>query len=578
MKNSEFKKSFGAFNTPSSLAFELTNRAIQQAIIFQMRRRFNVSHSSVENIINSGNTKVLQELLSYILSFTILDGSVGQGEFIITSYHLLLGVSDSITQRLAELGINKTKNYRRKILNNLYGMEINSRTLLGCQEILKGHSWDIDKEIIPKWMKNNLVRGNFLESDFTSWKKIPENFPGFDLIIGNPPWGSQLTKEERAHYFKKFKLSGSRRNLNSFELFVYQSTYLLRSNSGYLALYLPKNLTRSNQYANLRKFILHNYRIKSLFFHDLFEHVTQEFISIVALFTDKIKSKNEILVDNEERILQTVYMTNTDYIFTNITDKTSFQVLDQIKKNAKGLEEYVTIQRGEELSKKGGVMYCNFCTSWVPLSSRKPRVECPQCHEILDKSQLLIQFLINPSKSSEHITPILTGDDFNHYYIKSTHFFNDTIEFKSKKNRNVYKSPKIVLQKIKQFPCAAIDLNNTLTTQNVYNIRLKEQWRRKPIYLYYILAILNSSLMHWYYENQFNLGSKYTNAISIKNLKRLPIRPPEDNEKILGTIETQFKNSHPSTQPRIMQKDEIDDLILELYECSSYKELLLVSD
>ena len=48
--------------------------------------------------------------------------------------------------------------------------------------------------------------------------------------------------------------------------------------------------------------------------------------------------------------------------------------------------------------------------------------------------------------------------------------------------------------------------------------------------------------------------------------------------EIKSAIETQFKNFHPSTRPRIIQKDEIDDLILELYECSSYKELLLVSD
>jgi hypothetical protein len=344
---------------------------------------------------------------------------------------------------------------------------------------------------------------------------------------------------------------------------------LLKSNGGYLALYLPKNLVRSNQYVNLRRFILTNYQIKSLVFHELFENVTQEFISLIAHFTDEEKSSNKLKVNYGKEILQNVYLSNTDYIFTNITDKTSLQLLNLIKKNTKALEEYVTIQRGEELSKRGGVMYCNSCTSWVPLSSRKPSIECPQCHEVLDKDNLLTQFLINSSKTSEHTIPILTGDDFDQYLIKSTHYFNDLIKFKSKKNSDVYKSPKIVLQKIKRFPCATLDLNNTLTTQNVYNIRLKEPWHRKPEYLYYVLAILNSNLMNWYYENQFNLGSKYTNAISIKNLKRLPIRPQEENKKIVETIERKLRSISTSETLSKSVKEEIDNLIEIVYNCST---------
>ncbi len=570
-RDSDLKKNLGAFYTPPLLASELTNQSMNEAISSQVQRLFGIS-LSVENLLNSDEKNVLQAISTYLLNFTVLDGSLGQGEFLITSYRSLKEIFESVTMQLTKLGQQATIFPQRRILNNLFGMEIDSGTLNACGENLKEHNWDISKNHILKWIKKNLVEGNFLESNLCSWEHLPENFQGFDLIIGNPPWGSQLTKEEKAYYHKKFNLSGSKRNLNSFELFVYQSTNLLKPNGGYLALYLPKNLVRSNQYVNLRKFILTNYQLKSLVFHDLFVNVTQEFISLIAHFTEEEKTSNKLHVNQLGEILQNVYLTNTDYIFTNLTDKTSFQLLNLIKKNTKTLEEYVTIQRGEELSKRGGIMYCNLCTSWVPLSSRKPNIECPQCHEVLNKTDLQAQFLISPSKSSEHKIPILTGDDFDQYLINSTHYFNDLIKFKSKKNTDIYQSPKIVLQKIKRFPCATIDLNNTLTTQNVYNIRLKEQWQKHPKYLYYILAILNSHLMNWYYENQFNLGSKYTNAISIKNLKRLPIRPPEKNEKTVETIERKIRNLYTSETLSNSWKEEIDNLIYRVYNCSAINE------
>ncbi len=569
IEKNTFKKLYGAFYTPTELASELTNRVLEQVIKTQVRRCYDAS-LSLKALLMSDNIEILRAIQSYISNLTILDGSVGQGEFILTSYYALCHIFNSISKRLHELNMKSSILPKKVILQNLFGMELDIATLRACHKILNENIREIDKNTVSAWLEGNIREGNFLESDFSSWKTIPKRFKGFDLIIGNPPWGSHLSKAERIRYYRKFNLSGSKRNLNSFELFIYQSTNMLKPNAGYLALYLPKNLSRSNQYVNLRKFILNNFHIKTLIFHDLFNEVTQEFISLVAHRIDMKELSNEILINEKIKIHQNVYMTNTDYIFTKISDNTLLQLLKLIKKDTMSLEEYVTIQRGEELSKKGGVMYCISCGMWVPLSSRKPNIECSQCHKILYKDHLQTNFLISPIKSSQHTIPILTGDDFDQYDIKSCHYFNDSIKFKSKKNKDIYKSPKIVLQKIKQSPCGAIDLKNAFTTQNVYNIRLKKQWQQNPSFLYYILAILNSRLMNWYYENQFNLGSRYTNAISIKNLKRLPIKPPEKNEDHIKSIEQLFLSS-----PMLpVVREKIEKKIINLYKCSSYESFL----
>ena len=212
-------------------------------------------------------------------------------------------------------------------------------------------------------------------------------------------------------------------------------------------------------------------------------------------------------------------------------------------------------------------MFCKECGTWVPLSSRKSHIECSNCLEKIQKEDLQKQFLISKTQTQEHQKPILTGEDFDKYIITGNHFFNDKIDFRTKKNPEIYRSPKIVVQKIKQIPWAAYDQKGRLTTQNVYNLHLREEIAHQTDILLYILAILNSRLMTWYYEKQFNLGSKFTNAISIRNLKRLPIKNPNTNKRNLLVIVEQVKKifgqeRHFDVRPEI---EKVDILVSKLY-------------
>jgi hypothetical protein len=237
-----------------------------------------------------------------------------------------------------------------------------------------------------------------------------------------------------------------------------------------------------------------------------------------------------------------------------------------INKNSIPLGHFLTIRRGEELSKRGGVMYCPNCTEWVPLSSRKSSIICSSCKQSLNEEKLETKFLISKHQTSSHTQPILTGDDFESFLIQNTHFIDPTVEFRSKKNPSIYGSPKIVLQKIKPYLCAAYDSNGHWTTQNVYNLVLKSN--NTPDLLYYLLSVLNSSLYRWFYESQFNLGSKYTNAISIRNLRRLPIKNPDFSHPLYYKIVELAENI---SKGPVTEKDSIlqlNELILRYYRIS----------
>jgi len=567
-KNINTQKELGAFYTPVPLVKELTRQALSQALISQLNKEFRLNFVTMDEVIATTNLNIFKSLLRKIKNLTILDGSAGDGRFLISASEYLMDIHDEIIKNSGQKLEKDLNLYSSYCFNNLYGMEINLNALKVCHDNLKQFflrnqtNSEFKDAII-----NNVIAGNFLKSEVTDWNRLPKRFRGFDIIIGNPPWGSKLRREEKDYFFEKYQLTGSKRNLNSFELFIYQSTQLLSSNKGILGLYLPKNLARSNQYTNLRKFILYNYEISSLNFFELFQNVIQEFISIIGKKSSKILPQHEILINNERKIHQGVFQTNTDYIFTLEIDEPAMLKLKLINTDSLSLEDYLIVKRGEELSKRGGIMFCPACNTWVPLSSRKPQIECSYCHTILEKEKVQTRFLINKTQTSEHNTPILTGEDFDKYVITGNHFFNDSVDFRTKKKAQIYRSPKLVVQKIKQYPWAAYDQNHTTTTQNVYNLHLKEELAHQTDLLFYILAILNSRLMTWYYENQFNLGSKFTNAISIRNLKRLPIKNPNSNKKLFSDIVEQARTLTTlkrvsSTQSQIKN---LELLIFELY-------------
>ncbi len=99
---------------------------------------------------------------------------------------------------------------------------------------------------------------------------------------------------------------------------------------------------------------------------------------------------------------------------------------------------------------------------------------------------------------------------------------------------------------------------------------LTSEYEDKSDLLFYILAVLNSSLYRWYYEVQFNLESNYTNAISIRNLRRLLIRKPDFSNPIFIQIIDKARNIvklNSKLNSTIIE--ELNNLILKYYNCEN---------
>ncbi|HRT68265.1 MAG TPA: N-6 DNA methylase, partial [Bacteroidota bacterium] len=76
---------------------------------------------------------------------------------------------------------------------------------------------------------------------------------GFDVVIGNPPYGAELNQEERNYLEKKFKLQ----NTDTACLFMGLATNLLKNN-GYNGFIVPKPFLYASNWIKIREKLLEN--------------------------------------------------------------------------------------------------------------------------------------------------------------------------------------------------------------------------------------------------------------------------------------------------------------------------------
>ncbi len=117
------------------------------------------------------------------------------------------------------------------------------------------------REIPQKELENLLklmqIYEEFNKQEAFEWRfAFPEvldsngDFLGFDLVIGNPPYGVELTKPQREQYKNIYKIS----NTDTAALFILKSDSLLAKN-GINSLIVPKALTFASNWNQVRDFI-----------------------------------------------------------------------------------------------------------------------------------------------------------------------------------------------------------------------------------------------------------------------------------------------------------------------------------
>ncbi len=161
-----------------------------------------------------------------VRNIKIVDPACGSGAFLITAFEYLLSYNKYLDEKIFDLTgtqdlfENRTKEILQK---NIYGVDLNRESI----EITKLSLWlkTADKDKTLATLENNIKCGNSLIDDpeiagelaFNWEKEFSEVFKngGFDIVIGNPPYGVNFDEKTKKYLIEFDNL------VPDYEIYIY---------------------------------------------------------------------------------------------------------------------------------------------------------------------------------------------------------------------------------------------------------------------------------------------------------------------------------------------------------------------
>lgn len=510
-----------------------------------------------------------------IEKLTILDPACGSGSFLIGAYSCLhdyhrdwylenlqpeLGKKGYITKTALkkyvpgekpEMPIYQgkggqwyltTREKKRILLNNIYGVDIDSQAVEVTKlslllKVLENENQDSLERQMKLWREralpnlgNNIKCGNSLIGpDFYDNQQLtllededqsrinafdwPTEFPeimqsgGFDAVIGNPPYGAVFLEAAKLYLEKRFHSSSQMGD--SFEFFLLKGSHLL-NNGGLLSYIIPASwLTGDNYLASRRQLIedcepVVAYALPFNVFRDAY-------IDTSIVVFSRAKGKGSCLVHyfpKKEKLSSIPELVGVKVGIKTIRKDTMYRLSPILSSRYSSILEKITNTLnnfGDWFSTHRGVQ---------PYSRKK-------------HSEKLIKekFLHAKSQLTDEYIPELQGSELERYFIQPNRvsYIRYCSEIASIRPIRNFQGKRIVLRRLltRQFRLqASLATECMITTDNVLNMIPINEKARIEI----ALGILNSRLISWYYViSSFTAQKDDFPQVYISGIASLPL-------------------------------------------------------
>ncbi len=158
-------------------------------------------------------------------------------------------------------------------LQNIHGSDIDEAAV-AIARINTAMKYGIQSPEDLNTVINNIRCSNFLLPPDQSGGFIsPDNTSKYDVILGNPPWGSSFSPNEAAALGDIYESFGGTCNPESFSLFTEQAIKRLCP-GGTVSFLLPETVLEADTHLPIRQFVLENTEVTSiLYLGDVFDRV-----------------------------------------------------------------------------------------------------------------------------------------------------------------------------------------------------------------------------------------------------------------------------------------------------------------
>jgi type I restriction-modification system DNA methylase subunit len=479
------------------------------------------SHKKSDDKISKKGEQLYKKLNQYkewLLTLKILDPACGSGAFLNQALDFLINehkLNDSLINELTNQPLGLFDTDKAIIENNLYGVDINEESV----EIAKLSLWlrTARKGRKLSMLNNNIKCGNSLIDDpevagekaFNWNDEFAEIMKkgGFDVVIGNPPYvfaREKISQIEKQYYNNTF--NSSEYQLNTYVLFIEKSLQVIKK-AGLLGLIVPNAWLMVNSTSKLRKYLLENSSVKEILNLSGYSFQGVNVETIILLAEKGFCLNREIRIYQNKGINfnlshtldQNQFSNNENYEFTIFLDSKSQSLTNKLKKNSIILDKIVQIKAGLKAYQTG---------------KGKPK----QTKDIVINRPFDYAY-----KFDDNTFPYLEGRDIGRYCIKWSGTFLKYGEHLAEPR--IYNGEKLILREITgTFPHS---IYSTYTNEdylfNMSNIAIIPA--KEEINLKYVLAVLNSSLLAYYFiKNTAKSVRKMFPKIILSDLRKFPFK------------------------------------------------------
>jgi len=546
----------------------------------------------------------------------ILDPACGSGSFLLGAYQRLLDWHrdwyvndgpDTYTKprkgghpALFQAGHGEwrltTPERKRILLNSIFGVDIDPQAVEVTKlslllKVLEGESDEsisaqlklFHERALPDLGSNIKCGNSFIGSDFSQgrqgelfddeealrvnpfdWDKgFPEIFargnPGFDAVIGNPPY-IQLSMEAyfnpEVHSYLSAKYSSSMGRMNTFGLFIERSLGRLLRQAGQLSFIVPNTLLSQDYYQELRRMML-AFRIASItgYEYPVFQRAVVETCVFVVEKAAPTRNVVEVVSCNNRamnfethKIPQATFAGAHRNAFLVRADSRTLALKARLDTVGQPLEGFANINQAIALKYERARSL-----SKAPTSRRHKRV--------------------------------LDGRNINRYQLNWDRYFleYDVSRIHSCKRTDIFEAPeKILFRRVGDRLIATYDDKQYYALNTLVVITLRET---VGISLKYILGLLNSQLLNFYYVTFLKSTKRVFSEIQARQLGALPFRVPTQRDSAgmhrhdrmvdlvnrMLALHTKLAAARTDHERTVLQRQtdatdrEIDTLVYKLY-------------
>ena len=541
----------------NSISATVKERNIDRTMSF-LRRKQTGSFYTADELTIVMMEELIQSLPSdkrnYLYNLRFLEPCVGEGSFVV-----------AYITAAAKLGFSREQ--YRCLLNNIYACDINIAALDSYRAIMSELAMVyFDIYLDAEYFNNHIGKGLLFNLDMKQPNYIPVNSVfgddsknSFDIVVTNPPYKN--LKAERLHYISDDEynadkaryttvveqaarcLSYSIKGVNNiYKFFVEEIIERYVAKNGVVSLLIPSSILTDKTCDNLRKRIFATSAIKSIKIIGEESTVVDSQQALCALLIHK-----GIQLDTIE-ICQN-YGSSKEKIITVETNKAidinsghSILALEQA--------DYIKLQKLKSFPKIKDLPFIVNMRGELDLTANKRFITTEKTDYPLIRGRNISYYQLVDIPSAEYVEEDFVLASAKRSFVENDRLICQQIANMAKERRLTF----------------TIAPRNAVLGNSCNFISVREN--NYGIDLYFMIGLLNSSLMNWYFKLQSS--NNHINNYEIDNFP-IPLRF-ERKKEIADTVQEYLVDTS-----RHLLLDKIDELVYEAFNLTEKKNSIDVS-